>query len=93
MELFKLIDIVITLCYVLLLARIVLGFVLQYITMQGNTVPDALGKVYDVVFMLTEPVLGPIRRMLPQLGTIDLSPLVVLIVLFVVRQLLIRFLV
>ncbi len=93
MELLKLISFVITLCYILLLARIVLGFVLQYMTMRGNTVPEALGKVYDVVFMLTEPVLGPIRRMLPQLGMIDLSPLVVMIILVVVQRLLTRFLV
>ena len=93
MQLLPLISFVITLCYILLLARIVLGFVLQYMTMQGNTVPDALGKVYDVVFMLTEPVLGPIRRMLPQLGMIDLSPLVVMIILVVVQRLLTRFLV
>ena len=93
MQLLPLISFVITLCYILLLARIVLGFVLQYMTMQGNTVPDALGKVYDVVFMLTEPVLGPIRRILPQLGMIDLSPLVVMIILVVVQRLLTRFLV
>ena len=93
MQLLPLISFVITLCYILLLARIVLGFVLQYMTMQGNTVPDALGKVYDVVFMLTEPVLGPIRRILPQLGMLDLSPLVVMIILVVVQRLLTRFLV
>ncbi len=93
MELLPLISLVITLCYILLLARIVLGFVLQFMTMQGNTVPEALGKVYDVVFMLTEPVLGPIRRILPQLGMIDLSPLVVMIILVVIQRLLTRFLV
>ncbi len=93
MQLLPLISFVITLCYILLLARIVLGFVLQYMTMQGNTVPDALGKVYDVVFMLTEPVLGPIRRILPQFGMLDLSPLVVMIILVVVQRLLTRFLV
>jgi YggT family protein len=92
-QLLQLISFAITLCYILLLARIVLGFVLQYMTMQGKTVPDALGKVYDVVFMLTEPVLGPIRRILPQLGMIDLSPLVVMIILVVVQRLLTRFLV
>ncbi len=93
MQLLQLISFAITLCYILLLARIVLGFVLQYMTMQSKTVPDALGKVYDVVFMLTEPVLGPIRRILPQLGMIDLSPLVVMIILVVVQRLLTRFLV
>jgi YggT family protein len=48
--------------------------------------PDVLVRVYEVVFAVTEPVLGPIRRMLPQTGTIDLSPLVVMIILFVIQM-------
>ena len=35
------------------------------------------------LFSLTEPVLAPIRRVLPQTGAFDLSPLVVLLVLSV----------
>jgi YggT family protein len=37
---------------------------------------------------ITEPVLGPIRRVLPSTGFLDLSPLVVLLTLdIVVRRL------
>ncbi|MCB1348965.1 MAG: YggT family protein, partial [Maritimibacter sp.] len=36
---------------------------------------------------LVEPIYRPIRRILPDLGGIDLAPLVVLIVLFFVRNL------
>ncbi len=93
MQLLQLISYVIMLYNIMLVARMVLGLVLQFMTMRGNTVPEALGKVYDVVFMLTEPVLGPIRRILPQLGMIDLSPVVVIIILTVVQRLLTRFLV
>ena len=83
------INYVATLCYLLLLARIILGFVLPYMTMQGNSVPETLVKVYDVVFGLTEPVLGPIRRMLPQTGMIDFSPLVVMVVLVIIQRVLV----
>ena len=81
----QLISLIITLCYLLLLARIILGFVVQYMAMQGNSTPEALIKIYEVVFGLTEPVLGPIRRMLPQTGMIDFSPLVVMVILVVVQ--------
>ena len=81
----QLLTFFITLCYLLLLVRIILGFVVQYMTMQGNGAPEVLVRLYDVVFSLTEPVLGPIRRMLPQTGMIDFSPLVVMIVLVVVQ--------
>ena len=82
----QLISLIITLCYLLLLARIILGFVVQYMSMQGSGAPETLVRLYDVIFGLTEPVLGPIRRMLPQTGMIDFSPLVVMVVLVVIQQ-------
>ena len=39
------------------------------------------------VYSMTEPVLAPIRRVLPPLGGLDLSPMVLLVVLRVVRDL------
>ncbi len=91
-QLTSLVNLVITLCYLLLLARIILGFVVQYMSTQGNGTPDVLARLYEVVFALTEPVLGPIRRVLPQTGMIDFSPLVVMIVLVVVNFVLQRLL-
>lgn len=38
----------------------------------------------DFLYRVTEPVLGPIRRILPNFGNVDLSPLVALILLQVV---------
>jgi YggT family protein len=35
---------------------------------------------------ITEPVLGPVRRVLPPLGGLDLSPIVVLLFLQIVVQ-------
>ncbi|MCH8939750.1 MAG: YggT family protein [Chloroflexi bacterium] len=34
-----------------------------------------------IVFQVTEPVLGPIRRYLPRFGAMDLAPMVVIIVI------------
>ena len=43
-------------------------------------------KIGRLLFEFTEPVLAPIRRILPQMGMIDLSPLVALIALQVIAQ-------
>ncbi|MGN6497161.1 MAG: YggT family protein [Tsuneonella sp.] len=40
-----------------------------------------LVAVYDAISRLFEPVLGPIRRMLPDTGAIDFSPMVLLLLL------------
>jgi YggT family protein len=37
--------------------------------------------ISEFVFAVTEPILGPIRRMLPAAGGMDLSPLIALIAL------------
>lgn len=39
----------------------------------------AFAQIVDVLFRLTEPILGPVRRIIPPLGMFDLSFLVVVI--------------
>ena len=38
-----------------------------------------------IVYRTTEPILGPIRRLLPNTGTLDLSPLAALVGLMLIR--------
>jgi YggT family protein len=42
----------------------------------------------DFLFRVTEPILRPVRRMLPSFGNIDLSPLILLLLLQAARMLL-----
>ena len=42
---------------------------------------------------ITDPILEPARRIIPPIGMIDISPIVVLFVLQLVREFLIRFLI
>ncbi|HEX4978607.1 MAG TPA: YggT family protein [Acidimicrobiales bacterium] len=41
----------------------------------------AMSSIFGVLYNLTEPVLGPVRQILPSVGMIDLSPIVVFIVI------------
>ena len=43
--------------------------------------------VIRITSALTEPVLGPIRRLLPSMGGIDISPMVLLLALRLIRRL------
>jgi len=49
--------------------------------------------VIRFVYEITEPVLGLFRRIIPPLGVIDLSPLVALLAIEVVRAVVVRILV
>ena len=45
-------------------------------------------SVGDFLWRVTEPALRPIRRILPNLGNVDLSPLVLILLLQALRMLL-----
>ena len=54
------------------IARIILGFF--------PIAPESpMSSVYSVLYTVTEPVLGPLRRVIPTIGMFDLSPMIVLI--------------
>lgn len=44
--------------------------------------------IYEVCWKLTEPLLSRIRNLLPSMGGVDLSPVVLLLAIFFVRNLL-----
>jgi YggT family protein len=51
-----------------------------------NQVVSTIG---NALFRITEPALRPIRRLLPDLGGIDISPIILLLIIFFIRQFLI----
>jgi len=53
-----------------------------------NRPGGAFGSVNRVLYQITEPVLGPARRLIPSLGPIDISPVVVVIALGFVQRML-----
>ena len=44
--------------------------------------------VVDLLYRLTEPLLRPIRRFLPNLGGVDISPIILLLGLYFIQSLL-----
>ncbi|WP_374408051.1 YggT family protein [Pelagerythrobacter sp.] len=50
---------------------------------------EFLAQIYTSINSLLEPVLAPIRRILPQTGAIDFSPLVLIIALQIFMRVLI----
>lgn len=73
-----LIDLFFTVLYLAILARILVSWV--------N--PNPYHPAMQILYQITEPILAPIRRYLPQTGMIDFSPLVAIILLQLVQRLL-----
>ncbi len=69
---------VVVLVWLLVLGRVLLSWV----------DPQARTQAGRVLFQFTEPMLAPIRAVLPRTGMLDLSPLVLLLVLGVLLRVL-----
>jgi YggT family protein len=53
-----------------------------------NQVVAAIGQF---LYAVTEPALRLVRRFIPSLGGIDISPIVVILLLILIRQILVRY--
>ncbi|AZO40126.1 MULTISPECIES: YggT family protein [Mesorhizobium] len=51
-----------------------------------NSKNQFVGSIGNMLYRLTEPALRPIRRFMPDLGGIDISPIILLLILFFLRQ-------
>ncbi len=50
-----------------------------------NTSNDIVRSIWIALDKLTEPLYRPIRRVMPDLGALDLSPMVVLIIIIILQ--------
>jgi|SRR5687767_528869 YggT family protein len=80
-----LIDTVIMLYVYLLLAGAILSWLIAFNVV--NVRNDIVRSIADFLYRITEPALRPIRRFLPNLGGIDLSPVILVLLLLFVRNL------
>ncbi len=55
-----------------------------------NTQNRFVAMVMDLTYRLTEPLLAPIRRFLPNLGGIDISPVILILLIIFTQNLLIE---
>jgi YggT family protein len=84
-----LIDTIIWLYVWLLIASAVLSWLIAFNVV--NTRHPVVGMVANFLYQVTEPVLRPIRSILPNLGGIDISPVILIIALFFIRNLLFEY--
>lgn len=76
--LISLINLLYWIFWILILVRVVLSFVQV----------SPYHPLVQMVYQLTEPILEPIRNIMPRTGMIDFSPLIALLLLGLLRRLL-----
>lgn len=85
-SLLNLIDLVLWLYTIIIIAHIVVSWLVAFNIV--NTYNKFVNMIGYFLHRATDPVLRPLRRIIPSIGGIDLTPLVVLLVLWFARSLL-----
>ncbi|MCC7272348.1 MAG: YggT family protein [Alphaproteobacteria bacterium] len=88
-SLVNLISAVISLYIWILIASAIMSWLIAFNVV--NTYNRVVAMAADTLYRLTEPALRPIRRLLPNLGGIDVSPIILILILFFLRDLVIEY--
>lgn len=68
----------------LLIAQAVLSWLVAFNVV--NVRNEAVRTIWNFLYQITEPVLRPIRRIMPNLGGIDISPIILLLLIFFIQR-------
>ena len=80
------IDFLLNVVIILIIGQAILSWLVAFNVI--NTRSDGMRRFLAALDRMTDPIYRPIRRILPDFGGIDFSPLVVLLLIYVVRILL-----
>jgi YggT family protein len=75
------VQLLVSVMMVLIVARVIVSWV----------APFGSGGLVAFIYQATEPILSPIRRVIPPVGGLDLAPLVAMVGLSLLVQLVLRF--
>ena len=81
--LFLVIDLALQLYIYLLVAAAVLSWLIAFNVV--NVRNQFVGMVADFLYRITEPALRPIRNLMPNLGGIDISPVILIFIIIFLR--------
>jgi YggT family protein len=73
----------------LLIAAAILSWLVAFNVVNSRN--QVVAMVGDFLYRVTEPVLRPIRNMLPGLGGIDISPVVVILIIILLKDIIVRY--
>ena len=84
-SIFILLDSIITIYIWIVIINAILSWLVAFNIL--NTQNRFVSSVLDTTYKLTDPALNKIRRFLPTFGSIDLSPVVLILFLMFIRNL------
>ena len=82
--LFQTIDLALGIYTWIIIASAVFSWLYAFNVVNSNN--RFVGMIAEFLYKATEPALRPLRRILPDLGGLDISPIVLLLIIFFIRS-------
>ena len=78
-------SLILSLVWWVFLVMIIMSWLISFNVI--NTRNQFVAGLWRAINQITDPILRPIRRILPPMGGLDLSPIVVFVIIFFLQQL------
>ena len=79
--LFKITEVLLNVLWWIIVIQAVMSWLIAFNII--NTWNDTVRSVWNALKKMTDPFYNPIRRFMPDFGGLDLSPLVVLLIIYI----------
>ena len=87
-SLFEILMLLLNVVWFFIIAHVIMSWLINFQVL--NTQQQLVAQIWYGLNRLLEPIYGPVRRMLPQMGGIDLAPLIVLLGVYALRIILVN---
>jgi len=88
LSLIQILLLVLDILWFFLIAHVIMSWLINFQVL--NVRQQLVGQIWYMLNRILEPIYAPVRRVLPNMGGIDLAPLVVLVGIYAVRIILIN---
>lgn len=78
------VSLILTIVWWIFLIMIIMSWLINFNVI--NTRNQFVDAVWRIVNQVTEPILRPIRRIVPPIGGLDLSPIIVFVIIFFLQN-------
>ncbi|CAN5146427.1 YggT family protein [soil metagenome] len=82
--LYQIITILLDVLWWIIIIQAILSWLIAFNVI--NTYSDIVRNVMFALDKMTQPIYRPIRKIMPDLGALDLAPMVVLLAILIIRQ-------
>ena len=78
---FQIVEVLLDVLWWIIVVQAIMSWLLAFNVI--NLYNDTVRAVWQALEKITDPIYRPIRRIMPNFGALDLSPLVVLLIIFI----------